>query len=386
MNPILASALVSIFATTSLAQAAKPASQDEKLTFALMKRMNTNRNQVFSPYSVSSAFSLLALGARGETRNEMNRVFGFESDDKILVEKLMSQQKSFTDMQGFSSASEVWFSTQLALKSDYKNTLKDQLQTPLMEADFATPTGREQTARDINSFASSATNGKIGQIVSSDGVTSDLSMILVNAVAFTGKWKNEFKPTLTKTEVFKTAAKSVKVPFMHQQGDIAYAAVEKSFQMIALPYDDDRLSMVLILPDAKVSLPALAESMKLSSALADLHARPVNIALPKFKFTADLPELATDLSALGLKSAFTKAADFSGMSEHKSGIAVSKVIHKALIEVDEKGTEAAAATAVKMEGYAFKKRLEFKLDRPFMFMIVDSKTERILFAGWIAKP
>jgi serpin B len=384
MKPLLTSTLVGLFASASMAHAAT--FQDESLTFSLLKRMDVTRNQVFSPYSISSAFALLALGARGETRKEMSAVFGFGADDSALLQSLENQHKSFTDTQGFSTASEIWFATRLKLRSDYKASL-DRLKTPLMEADFATEDGRDQAARDINSFASSSTNGKIGQIVSSDAITPDLKMVLVNAVAFTGKWKNVFNPARTKKENFQTPKTTVQVPFMHQQGEFAYTAIEKKFQIAALPYDDDRLSMILVLPEKGLSLTTALDELKLASILPKLRKRTVNVSMPKFKFTSDHPEMAADLKAVGLKSAFDANADFSGLFEKKTpAVAVSKLIHKALIEVDEKGTEAAAATAVKVGTLAFKPKVDFKLDRPFLFMIHDSQTNRLLFAGWIVRP
>ncbi len=205
----------------------------------------------------------------------------------------------------------------------------------------------------------------------------------MNAVYFKGKWANEFKPERTRTGSFQvTAQKSVTTPLMQQFGDFPYAETP-GLQVLELPYAGDDLSLLVLLPDVD-KLGALELDLtpqNLAAWTRDLQTQKVNISLPKFKVTSEF-SLAQTLKTLGISDAFNLTrADFSGMDGGKN-LAISDVIHKAFVEVNEEGTEAAAAPAVAMIGRGASPPMPgFRAGHPFLFRIRDNHNGRILFVG-----
>ena len=215
-------------------------------------------------------------------------------------------------------------------------------------------------------------------------------LILTNAIYFKAQWTSPFAPYLTKPDEFQaSASEKVKVDMMHLTGHFRYAE-DKTAQILELPYQGANLAMVVVLPRAVDGLAALEQSLSLStleSSLKLLASHRVEISMPRFKLTAQC-ELKSSLSALGMPIAFDAGkADFSGMTGSRD-LVISAVVHKAFVEVDEKGTEAAAATGVVMARTAFVAAppTVFRADHPFLFLIRDKENGSILFLGRLARP
>jgi serpin B len=212
--------------------------------------------------------------------------------------------------------------------------------------------------------------------------------VLTNAIYFKGKWVNEFDKADTKEETFHAPDEEIKVQMMHQFEKLT-AFEGLGLKALELSYKGDDLAMVILLPDAKDGLPALEDKLtpdSLAEWLGGMYERKVNLALPRFEVTSDFG-LHSVLPDLGMKAAFTMAADFSGMNGAMD-LYITAVIHKAFVRVDEEGSEAAAATAVVVgeKSARPKKPMQFIADHPFLFLIRDKRTGSILFLGRVNKP
>ena len=217
-------------------------------------------------------------------------------------------------------------------------------------------------------------------------------MVLVNAIYFKGTWATPFPESSTRPDKFYAQPDTAfTVPFMHKRGQFRYGE-NNQLQLLALPYIGQQLEMVVLLPRSRDGIGPLESSLTPASLAAwtsGMRNQQVNVALPKFKMASGF-SLAQTLEALGLTDAFDpERADFSGMDGRAHWLYVSAVLHKAYIEVNEKGTEAAAATAVLIRPSRVRieeRPREFRADHPFLFLIRDSATGSILFMGRVMKP
>jgi len=249
-------------------------------------------------------------------------------------------------------------------------------------------------AQIINRWVAEKTNNKITEIVTPDAVNSLTRLVLVNAIYFKGDWLKKFNVSSTKDEGFHVSAnESVKVKLMYMKAKFYYGVnSELNCQAIELPYAGENLSMFILLPDQATSLSQLEE--KLTSAdLVNVKEKfsmwslEVKLWLPRFSLDEKL-SLAEVLGQMGMGDLFTLGvADLSGIDGSKE-LFVSKVLHRAVVEVNEEGTEAAAATAVvmMMRSAVIQKEINFRADRPFLFFIQDKATKSILFLGRLVKP
>ena len=212
---------------------------------------------------------------------------------------------------------------------------------------------------------------------------------MTNAIYFKGDWAIQFDEKDTRDAAFKVSAdKEVIVPMMYQKGDFKYAQ-EQELQILELPYKDEELSMIVLLPkkvDGLAALEKLLTVKNIDNWLGSLHKQEVIVYLPKFKMTTGPLELKDILKSMGMKGAFSlPPADFSGMTGRKD-LFISNVLHKAFVAVDEKGTEAAAATAVVMMRGGISPEPVFRADHPFVFIIKDNRSGSILFMGKVVNP
>ena len=257
--------------------------------------------------------------------------------------------------------------------------------------DFKDNTEREATRNEINTWVEKNTNNKIRNILSQGDLNALTRLVLVNAIYFYGDWGTPFKKELTKTKDF-TLIDGTKdtVPFMNQHGVYNYYEDSK-IRAIEITYKDNKASMVILLPNTSDGISELGKSSDYKyyqEIIEGLQSTDVHLSLPKFKMDLQL-ELRSTLSQMGMPLAFSPdGADFSGMTGSRD-LYISKVIHQAFVNVDEKGTEAAAATAVVMEMTAIRNPAEpkiFNANHPFIFLIKDNTTGSILFMGKIMKP
>jgi serpin B len=357
-------------------------------------------NRFLSPFSISCALAMTYSGARGETARQVAKALHFTLPSGELhpaFHKLIDElNRQGTPQAGakpagslqLSTANALWTQTGTPILPGFQKLIESNYGGALFPIDF-----RQSPAaacQYINHWVEEQTRGKIKDLLKPQNVDARTVLILTNAIYFKALWASPFAPYQTKPDDFQvSASEKVRVDMMHQTGSFRYAE-DDAAQVLELPYQGGKLSMVVVLPRSKDGLPQLEKALsleKLEGSVQALKSRRVEIGLPKFKLTA-LCELKGPLSALGMPVAFDpREADFTGMSPSRE-LAISAVVHKAFVDVDEVGTEAAAATGVVMARTAFiaAQPTVFRADHPFLFMIRDGRNGSILFLGRLARP
>jgi serpin B len=353
-------------------------------------------NLFFSPASITSAFAMAYAGARGTTASEMASTLHFALPPDRLhpaMGALLAQLNGAHQNYELHMANALWAEKDQHFLPDYTSLMKRDYAAGFQPVDFKS--NPEAARALINTWVADQTKQKILNLVPPGSVTPLTRLILTNAIYFKAAWADQFSKSQTQTEDFHlSAAKTVKADLMHETKSGQYFR-GSGFQALELPYLHDELSMIVLLPDSPDGLPALEKSLtaanldKWISSLA--HEQTIIITFPQFKITQQF-ELSSALEALGIKQAFhPNTADFSGITGDKS-FSISAAIHKAYIDVDEQGTEAAAATAVIMLSMAMRPSapppppIIFRADHPFLFLIRDNSSGAILFLGRLTDP
>ena len=351
---------------------------------------NGGKNIFFSPYSISSALAITYEGARGQTAQEMQQVLGLPEDENAM---LAGFAKIYNTINGKGKSYQLYTANALWAQQSYKfldsftSVSKKYFGAQATNVDFINKS--EQARQEINGWVESHTNSKIKDLMPQGSLDPLTRLVITNAVYFKGKWKLQFEPSKTYGADFKVSPQqSVKVQMMHMSGEKSrFNYLENDeLQMIELPYDGNGLSMVVILPlegkmdDVEQSLSV----QKIGELKAMLSEQEVVVNLPKFKFKTKY-SMAQTLAGMGMPNAFSDEADFSGMDGTKD-LYISKVIHQAFVEVNEEGTEAAAATAVVDATSIAQPQNIFNANRPFIFMIEEKSTGTILFMGKVTDP
>ena len=350
-------------------------------------------NQFVSPYSVASAFALVYPGAGGETGAEIAQVFGFDASPLAAARQTRARAEALQGETGgseFTVANAAWVERTMSLHSAYARTIRDELAGTIEPVDFI----RDQTAalRTINEWAAQQTRDRITEILSQPDPARRL--VLTNAVYFKGKWRDQFSASGTRDGEFHTGADThVAAPLMRQLTNARYIETE-TFQAADFDYDDGAFALAVFLPRERMGLAAFERHLTgegLSGYLSQLAGaeRPrLDLTLPKVEMRAEY-SLAPQLQAMGVRAAFTPAADFSAITADEA-LMISAVIQKTFLAIDEEGTEAAAVTAIDMVatsapvGPPPPPPIEFKADHPFFVVLHHKPTRTRLFMGRIA--
>jgi serpin B len=351
-------------------------------------------NLFLSPYSISSALAMTYAGARGETADEMARALAFTlPPDRLhpsfgfLTAQFNADEKAKRDYQ-LSVANALWGQKGFGFLPDFLQLTRTNYGAGLRDVDFVGAT--EQARKKINAWVEKETQDKIKDLLQPGVLTVDTRLVLTNAIYFKGFWADQFKKKATRTEDFKTSATaSVKAPLMHRTGDYKHFD-GGDFQALELPYKGNELSMVVLLPKKVDGLPEFEKKLtgaNLTGWLGRLRKQEVVVTLPRFKTTREFM-LKEPLQALGMKRAFVAGgADFTGMSGTEGKrLFISAVVHKAFVDVNEEGTEAAAATAVVVSILSARITPVFRADHPFVFLIRDNRSGSVLFMGRLTNP
>lgn len=330
-----------------------------------------DKNYVISPYSAGVALSMLAEGAEGQTRVEfddalnncMFRAIDLGGNDTVVVK----------------SANSLWLDDNFSVRNRYVGLLQKDFDAFVDVLPFSDPA----TVKAINNWCSENTNGKIDNII--DKLRPDMVMVLANALYFNAPWVKAFAPEATKEAVFHGLAGDTKVQMMNTKSTFRYAEY-MGCQMVELPYEGGRYAMYVVLPprnwDANSIIPHIGESVY-DAAMNMLSDREVVLRMPKVKLETSLI-LNEAIQKMGVKSAFTSAADFKGISA-MGPLVLDQVKQKCYIDIAEKGTEAAAVTVAQIRLTAARPGAQtaavMTVDRPYLFFIADHETSNILFAG-----
>lgn len=353
------------------------------LDFYSLASSKAEDNVFFSPWSMISAFSVLYEGAKGDTAEEIGSAFYLPRDDS-------ARRTSFESMQGelnvngsgyeLRNANALWIKNGFGVKEDFVNTARQFYDSEVAEVSF--PADEEK----IDAWVEQKTNNKIKDLVK-DKTDSSTRLVITNAVYFKGTWLTQFDPNQTKEDDFKVnPEKTVKVPMMHRDGGFTYLETG-DLQILSMPYKGERMSMMVLLPKDG-NLESFEESLsvqELEGWKQSLQQQRVKVFIPKFTLQTAYG-LTEKMQKLGMSLAFDPDnADLSGMAEKQ--LFVQFAIHKAFVDVNEEGTEAAAATGI---GIGLTSEPSpppvFRADRPFVFLIQDNETGLVLFMGKVVDP
>jgi serpin B len=373
-------------------------------------------NLCLSPYSIDSALAMTFAGADGETKTEMARVLHFPNDGDAIHASFTALQDGLSDMAKktakiaeqskkksgpsepitLSIANHLFAQSGYDFRDPFQALVKKFYGAPFETLDFkANP---EAARAHINKWVADQTREKIRDLIPQGGIKELTRLVLANAIYLKAPWGSEFNEAMTKPKPFHVrGGATVDVPMMEQQKPFRYAKRD-GFTMVAIPYSGSELHFVILLPDelnglAKFESKLSAETLK---QCATLETQDVDLELPKFKFAPPTIPLKENLEALGMKTAFDDpqgSANFDRMSPRRPDkyLAISNVFHKTFIAVDEKGTEAAAATAVVMMEVTArfakpKEPIHVKVDRPFVYAIQHVPSGACLFIGRVTDP
>lgn len=350
-------------------------------------------NVFFSPFSISTALAMTYSGARAGTAEEMAQALHFPLDHGELHPDFQKLHAHFTDIQRGAPfqlhiANALWIDQEFELLPEFIRLNQEFYAAHLYLLDFRTDP--EASRLRINGWVEDETQGKITDLLAPGIINNLTSLVLTNALYFLAEWSRQFDPQSTRDMDFHVSPEQkVRVPMMFQNSFFSYKEYE-SLQVLEMTYEGGDLSMFVCLPkriDGLHELESRLDSETLKEWISRHPSRQVKVFFPKFKTTGEY-SLKDHLMALGMKDAFTNEADFSGIEPQKK-LYISAVVHKTFIDVDEAGTEAAAATAVVME---IKSALpppdlpEFRADHPFLYVIRDNQTGTILFMGRLVDP
>ncbi len=349
-------------------------------------------NILFSPYSISMALGMAGAGARGKTSEEMDRTLGYALPPGTLYPALADLSRQLTKAgnengQSLNDANAIWLQNGFKVQPDYLRLLKDYFGNEARQLDFC---HAAKASRTINDWVAGKTRDHIRDLIPASALDCNTKLVLTNAIYFLGRWASPFKEGLTRHEPFILASgQREKALLMHRQGACPYAELD-GWQALELPYEGGRLTMLVLLPSSGGALADLEthlDAKSLDKISQALMSRKVDVSFPKFEIRADY-SLNGYLKDAGIKEAFSREADFSGITTERK-LLISAVMHEAWVKVDEKGTEAAAATGGAIATAAARRAespVVFRADHPFLFLIKHRETGLILFWGRLSSP
>ena len=366
----------------------------------------SGQNNIFySPYSIFTALAMTYEGAKGKTAQEIKSVFHFPENNILEPNfaKIYNDLNKPNKDYALTTGNALWVQKNFGLLKDYTQRVEEYYGGKATNLDFVNET--EKSRQIINSFIEEQTNNKIVNLIPTGFLDALTRLVLTNAIYFKGEWVWQFDKNNTKEMEFHISpTKVVKTPIMYmdpKKAKFKYADLEK-LQILELPYKGDQISMLILLPKQGGKYdPKTGESINYNYTLQDIEkdltieklkewkkqlkeTKLGSVYLPKFEIKTKY-FLNKDLKALGMPTAFSSEADFSGMTGRRD-LFIDFVIHQAYVKVDEKGTEAAAATAVGMKWTAVAPRNIFRADHPFIFIIQQKDTGNILFLGRVIDP
>ncbi len=350
-------------------------------------------NVFFSPFSISTALAMTYAGARSNTAREMSEALHFPGDPGDLHPAFQDLNSQFEDIQKsgilqLSIANALWIQANYELLPEFIGINQDYYGAHLYRVDFKTEPDASRLR--INAWVADQTQGKIKDLLAPGIIKCLTRLVLTNAIHFLAKWTRQFDPGDTQElDFWLTPEKKAKVAMMIQDSFFGYKEYD-SHQVLEMSYQGGRLSMFVCLPKKIDGLEELEQQLSIGTYkewTSPPPSRQIKVFFPKFRSTGEY-SLKDYLKALGMQEAFTDKADFSGIEPRKE-LKIDAVVHKTFIDVDEVGTEAAAATAVVMEVQAALPQPEipeFRADHPFLYFICDRQTGTILFMGRLVEP
>lgn len=353
---------------------------------------DTTGNLFFSPYSISTALAMTYAGARENTAKQLADVLHFPSAQKEFhpvfgqLETLLNEVQAQGDIQ-LNVANSLWPQEGYPFLEEYLALVKKYYGVVITPLDYQR--AAEKARKIINQWVEEKTKDKIKNLIKPGILNALTRLVLVNAIYFKGNWANQFDERRTRDDTFYLlSGETIQTPLMAQKKEFAYGENEY-WQVLELPYEGESLSMIVLLPNEKDGLPQLEKQLTAANLrmwTSGLRKQKVKVFLPKFKMTSQF-SLAKTLAAMGMRDAFNPdKANFSGMDGRLNWLYIKDVIHKAFVDVNEEGTEAAAATATLFGIKMAAQPPIFRADHPFIFLIRENSTGSILFLGRLMDP
>lgn len=357
---------------------------NQQFAFDIFRQLNKedgDENIFISPLSISTALSMAYQGAGSTTKEAMAKALGYGGIDTEELNKsyrkLLGHLKKTDKKVELNISNSIWIRDDEPVNDAFLKTNKKIFNAKAEVMDFS----KNSTADTINKWISESTKGKVQRMIEPP-INPDVFMYLINAIYFKGQWTDSFNKDKTFSSTFNSGSgKKADVMMMSRTGSVEYASGD-NYRAVRLPYGKGKTAMYVILPDESISMDEFIESLQpdfwdeLNSSLTKTD--DVILRIPRFKLEYGIKELKDSLSALGMSEAFSKNADFSGIRDNTC---ISSVMHKAVIEVNEEGSEAAGVTVVMMKATSAAEPIRFIADRPFIFAIADKDTDTILFLG-----
>lgn len=369
----------------------KIASPNNELGFKLLAEVEVDEddNMFISPTSLFAALSMVYNGADGETKDEIAEVLQAEgisvADLNEANASLMAMLDKDSKQIQLSMANSIWLNDDFHFQKDFAENNKDYFNAEIEEIDVLD----KASAKKINDWVKQATNDKIEDMVE-ESLDPNLVALLLNAIYFKGDWTYEFDKALTENRPFHLKDGTTKeVPLMNLSEELAYMEND-DFQAVSLPYGDEEMSMKVFLPKGEISLETFQQSLTSENWAewdAEFTPQEGTILLPKFQLEYETI-LNDALKKLGMATTFDDRADFTKMIEEEKKLSIDEVKQKTFIDVNEEGTEAAAATSigVVMSSAPLDGPFYMEVNRPFFIAITDEETDMILFMGSIGNP
>ncbi|NMB95148.1 MAG: serpin family protein [Clostridiaceae bacterium] len=349
--------------------------------FKMLSAEDVDKNIFVSPLSISAVLTMTYNGAGSTTKEAMAEALNYKGVELETLntgyKNLLAYLSNADRKVQLDIGNSIWIRKGEEIKDDFISVNKDHFSAQISEIDFQ----NSKAADTINNWISKATKGKIDKMLDSP-ISPDVVMYLINAIYFKGQWTKQFDKRRTFDGTFTTAdGKQKEVKMMSRQDEVKYGKIDNT-KIVRLPYGKEKLSMYCILPEEGININDFIQQFsnekwkELKSSLA--KTRDVILQIPRFTIEYGIKNLNDSLTALGMGEALSQFADFSGI---RGGIYISRVLHKAVIEVNEEGSEAAAASVVETKESAAIEPINFIADRPFVFIIADDVTGTILFMG-----
>lgn len=355
-----------------------------RFAFNIFRELNNedyDGNIFISPLSISTALTMTYNGANSTTKDAMGMTLGYKDIENAEISQsykaLLDYLDSLDKEVELNMANSIWIKEGEAIKENFIANNKDNFNAEIGELDFS----EDASIDTINKWISKATKNKIEKMLEPP-IDPSVVMYLINAIYFKGEWSNKFDTKNTYDHDFNSfGGNTESIKMMSRTGEVEYLKGE-DYKAVKLPYGKGSTSMYFLLPDEGIDINSFIKNMSFEKweNLRKNISKVDNLRLeiPRFKLEYGIKSLNDSLITLGMGEAFSGQADFSGIRE---GLYINRVLHKAVIEVNEKGSEAAAATVVEMKETAYVEPITFTADRPFMFIIAEEETGTILFMG-----
>ena len=357
--------------------------------YAEIAKKEDGKNLIMSALGMEYVLAVAYLGSKGNTASELENALSLPSKKNLIkgYNHVATSMKESTKAVTIKISNHVYVKEGIELKDQFKKDSNGLEKGIVKELSFSSP---KKAAKAINRQVEKDTNRKIKELFSADSFDASTELVLVNAIYFKGKWKTKFDKKATRKSKFHISpSKTVDADMMKVQGKFAVTSIKGTkAKAIQLPYKGDRYHMIIILPDERNSLDEIdkdLEKIQFSKEVTFDKPSTYVVSIPKFKIEAKY-DLVENMKQLGIKDLFTQGkANLSGFTGDK-GLYASAMVQKAFVEVNEEGSEAAAATGLVVSSRSLTMPASFICDHPFEFFIKDSKTGLVLFNGRILDP